>query len=47
LPVVDGTSLSELLGARERLERRIGKQKGRAERASAKHEPSLVDGAAA
>jgi hypothetical protein len=45
--VVDVTSLSELLGARQLLERRIGKQKGRAECGSAKHEPGLVEGAAA
>jgi hypothetical protein len=30
-----------------RQQRRIGKQKGRAECASAKHEPGLVEGAAA
>jgi hypothetical protein len=47
LPVVDVTSLSELLGAWQRPERRIGKQKGRAKCASANHEPSLVEGAAA
>jgi len=47
LPVVDVTSLSELLGATQRLERRIGQQKGRTECASAKHEAGLVEGAAA
>jgi len=42
LPVVDVTSLSELLGARQ-LSAVLGKQKGRAECASAKHEPGLKE----